>query len=350
MPAAGAAGLRACAKVRAAPAGAGHRRTWRACPQGPAQEGVQVSWFSRFRQSGAGSAAALSALGPPLLGGRYQVGQALKRGGMSEVFEAVDMRHGRPVVVKFSALPPDLTPEARHDLLARLQREAQVARQLHHPGIVALLGAGLLPHQAWLAMERVQGADLGRYTQPGRLLPEPVVLRIGARLAAALAHAHAHGVVHRDLKPANVLVDLAGRQVKLADFGVARTTDSTITRTGVTLGTPAYMAPEQLVSGTGTPASDTYALGVLLYELLTGRRPHQADSLGLLLRSMAHAPPTPLAELRPDLPAPIAQHLSSLLATAPEQRPNDLARWAAQLDRLVQALVQATTPGAAPPL
>lgn len=309
-----------------------------------------MSWFSRFKRPDSGRAAALAALGPPLLGGRFQVGQALKRGGMSEVFEAVDMRHGQPAVVKFSALPPGLGAEARQELLARLQREAQVARQLHHPGIVAVLGAGLLPQQTWLAMERVHGADLSRYTQPGRLLPEPVVLRIGARVAAALAHAHAHGVVHRDLKPGNVLVDLAGRQVKLADFGVARTEDSTTTRTGVTLGTPAYMAPEQLASGNATPASDTYALGVLLYELLSGRRPHQADNLGLLLRSMAHGQPTPLADLRPDLPAPITTHLSQLLAQAPEQRPANLARWAAHLDRLVQALVQATTPGASPPL
>jgi serine/threonine protein kinase len=165
--------------------------------------------------------------------------------------------------------------------------------------------------QLWLAMERVRGVDLSRYTQRHLLLPENLVLRIGARVGAALAHAHAQGVVHRDLKPANVLVNLAAGQVKLTDFGVARQEDAALTRTGMTLGTPAYMAPEQLAGAPASPATDTYALGVMLFELLAGRRPHQAATLGDLLQATAQQPPAALSRLRPDLPATVVAAVDS---------------------------------------
>jgi serine/threonine-protein kinase len=193
-------------------------------------------------------------------------------------------------------------------------------------------------------MERVRGVDLSRYTQPNRLLPETLVLRIGARLAAALAHAHARGVVHRDLKPANVLVNLAEGQVKLADFGVARLDDARMTRTGLTLGTPSYMAPELLTGAPASRASDAYALGVLLFEMLTGRRPHQASSLGELLHQIAREPATALAALRPDLPAPVLAAIEQLLAPDPARRPADLARWGAGLGRLAALMSQLLWP------
>lgn len=242
-------------------------------------------------------------------------------------------------------LPTDLPPAQRQEWLKRLQREAALARRLEHPDIVAIYEAGLADGRAWLAMERVRGVDLGRYTQRHRLLPETLVLRIGARVAAALAHAHAQGVVHRDLKPANVLVNLADGQVKLADFGVARAEDSSHTRTGMTLGTPAYMAPEQLAGEPASPATDSYALGVMLFELLTGRRPHQAATLGELLKATAHEPPARLGALRPDLPASVVGLVEQLLARDPARRPADLAAWSTEMATLAALVSKVLAPG-----
>ena len=287
---------------------------------------------------------------PPLLAGRYRLGPHLGRGAAATVREAIDLHTGGSLAVKLIDLPADLAPSQRSEWLTRLQREAELGRQLQHPNIVAVLDAGLDGNQAWMVMERVRGVDLGRYTEPSRLLPEPLVLNIGAGVGAALAHAHGRRIVHRDLKPANVLVNLATGQVKLADFGVARLDDSALTRTGMTLGTPSYMAPELLAGQAASPASDVYALGVMLFELLAGRRPHQADTLGALLAATARQPPASLAALRPDLPAPVVQRVEALLARDPDARPADLVVWCADTAALAALLSRVLNPAAAPGL
>lgn len=286
----------------------------------------------------------LVAHAPPLLANRYRIGARLGGGAAGEVFEAVDLRTGGLVAVKRILLPATLSAAERADLRARLQREADIGRRLDHPDIVAVYEAGLSDEMAWLAMERVSGVDLARYAQPHRLLPEALVLRIGARVAAALAHAHANGIVHRDLKPANVLVDLGSGKLKLADFGAARLDEASLTRTGMTIGTPAYMAPELLAGDAASPAADAYALGVMLYELLAGRRPHQGASLGELLRTVTHDPPTPLATLRPDLPPAVVAPVEQLLARHPAERPVDLADWAADLAALAAVMARVLSP------
>ncbi len=304
-----------------------------------------MSWFSSKRPPAAQPPSPDSTTLP--LNGRYQLGARLGEGGGSQVYEAVDLRTGSTVAVKRIHLPADLSDDQRHEWMSRLHREAALARRLEHPDIVAVFEAGLQGQQAWLAMERVRGIDLGRYTQPQRRLPENLVLRIGARVAAALAHAHAHGVVHRDLKPANVIVNLAAGQVKLADFGVARDTDAALTRTGLSLGTPAYMAPEQLAGAPASAASDAYALGVMLFELLTSRRPHEADTLGALLKATASQPPAALAALRPDLPASAVAAVESLLARRPDDRPADLDAWASHVATLAALMTRLMAPTAA---
>jgi serine/threonine-protein kinase len=286
--------------------------------------------------------------GPPLLAGRYRLGHRLGEGAAAEVYSAVDLRTGNDVAVKLINLPTDLPAAERSEWLLRLQREADLARRLDHPDIVAVFEAGLLAGQAWLAMERVRGVDLSRYTQRHLLLPETLVLRIGARVAAALAHAHGNGIVHRDLKPANVLVNLASGQVKLADFGVARDDEASATRTGMTLGTPSYMAPEQLSGAPASAASDTYALGVMLFELLSGRRPHQAGTLGELLKATASERPASLAVLRPDLPSSVVAAVEQLLAPDPGARPADLAAWSAQVAALSALMTRVLAPTVAP--
>jgi serine/threonine-protein kinase len=306
-----------------------------------------MAWFSLKRSPflHAGAAAPAPA-GPPLLAGRYRLGAGLGRGAAAEVVEALDLRTGNTVAVKLITLADDLPPAERADWLARLHREADIGRRLQHPDIVAVQDAGLDGHQAWLVMERVHGTDLARYTQPNRLLPEAVVLRIGARVGAALAHAHSNGVVHRDLKPGNVLINLGSGQIKLADFGAARPDDSAVTRTGVTLGTPSYMAPELLAGAQASPASDAYALGVMLFELLAGRRPHQADTLGELLAATARQPPASLAALRPDLPAPAALAVEALLARDPARRPVDLLPWSNHAAALAALMSRVVAPSA----
>ena len=307
-----------------------------------------MAWFSLRRDATPATPALRIADGPPLLAGRYRLGARLGRGASAEVREAVDLRTGNTVAVKLISLPRDLPEARRKEWLQRLQREADLARRLDHPDIVAVIEAGLQPGGAWLAMERVRGVDLSRYTQRHLLLPETLVLRIGARVAAALAHAHANGIVHRDLKPANVLVNLVDGQVKLADFGVARDEDASATRTGLTLGTPAYMAPEQLAGAPAGAASDTYALGVMLFELLAGRRPHQAATLGELLKATASQPPASLARLRPDLPPTAVAAVEQLLASDPADRPADLVAWSAQVATLSALMARVLTPTVAP--
>jgi serine/threonine protein kinase len=303
-----------------------------------------MSWFSLKRLASGGPPD--SGVSPPLLNNRYRLGARLGEGGGSQVFEGDDLRTGQQVAIKLIHLPVDLAEAQRQEWLRRLYREAELARKLDHPDIVAVLEAGLQGRQAWLAMERVRGVDLSRYTQRHLLLPENLVLRIGARVAAALAHAHARGVVHRDLKPANVLVNLAAGQVKLADFGVARDDDATVTRTGMTLGTPAYMAPEQLAGAPASAATDAYALGVMLFELLSGRRPHQAATLGELLQATANQPPASLARLRPDLPAPAVAAVEQLLARQPADRPAHLEAWATSVAALAALMTRLLTPSA----
>ena len=208
---------------------------------------------------------------------------------------------------------------------------AETARRLVHPAIVAVLAVGVEGERGWLAMEPVAGVPLERYTRPARLLPEPVVLRVAEAVASALAHAHRQGVVHRDIKPANILAHWPGATIKLADFGLARSADAGRTGTGVVLGSPSYMAPEQLAGSVPTPASDFYALGVTLFQLLAGRLPHEAHALGELLRQVANEPAPDLRTLRPEVDAGLAALVARLLARHPGGRPPDG-------DALLQAL------------
>ena len=222
--------------------------------------------------------------------GPYRLLRPIGRGSMGTVHLAVHQRDGRPVALKAMSLGSDVTDAELAHLRQRFLGEVEAARRLSHPDIVNVYEAGETAGSAWLAMELLRGCDLGRYTHMSRLLPEPLVLQLTERLARALAHAHAQGVVHRDIKPGNVMLDLPTGQLKLTDFGVAGLADMSRTRTGIVLGTPFYMAPEQLAGAGADARSDLYALGVLLFQLLTGRLPHEQSSLGELLRAVASEP------------------------------------------------------------
>jgi serine/threonine-protein kinase len=260
-------------------------------------------------------------LSPAEIFGEYRIERLLGAGSSASVFLAQHQTHQGWVALKIFA-PAGLAEEAeRQELRTRFMQEAQVLQRLRHPNIVALHAAGDTAGQLWLAMELAPGCPLDRYVRPSLLLPVPVVLAVGERVALALAHAHAQGVVHRDIKPSNVLVALGEQSFKLTDFGTARLLDHCRTRTELMMGTPAYMAPELLAGNAATPASDLYALGVMLFELLAGRLPHTSPSMGELLRQIANDPAPDLRDLRPDAPTALAQVVASLLSRRLAERP-----------------------------
>ncbi|HMM84950.1 serine/threonine-protein kinase [Azohydromonas sp.] len=265
-----------------------------------------------------------------------RVARVLARGATGVLYLAVDA-DSRALALKV------LTPHTAGDddataLAERFAREAEVLRRLRHPAIVEVHAAGVEQQRAYLAMTLLPGGDLRRHARAARLLPEALVLRLGAEVADALAHAHAQGVVHRDLKPANLVFDAASRRVWVTDFGVARMLDAHRTRSGVLLGTPAFMPPEQLAGAAAGPAGDVYALGVTLFQLLSGELPHDGATLGALLQAVARGAPRSLGKLRPDLPAALAAFVAELTHPDPASRPGATA--AAERLASLQALVR----------
>lgn len=270
--------------------------------------------------------------------GRFQLQSRVGQGASAEVWLAVP-DSGPPVAVK--VLVDEGDDDVRAERRRRFLDESHTAQRLLHPHIVACIETGEDAGRPWMALEWLPGHDLSRYVHRSRLLPESLVLAIVVRLARALAHAHRMGVVHRDVKPANVRVNLPRGVVKLTDFGVARADDASRTRTGIVLGTPAYMAPEHLAGAPPDGRSDLYALAVVLFELLTAHRPHEAASLGELLRQVATQPAPDLRQWRPDLPESLAAVLAQALSRDPGQRHADGDALAACLLAAAQSLPQA---------
>ena len=224
------------------------------------------------------------------IAGRYAVGEVIGRGGMGEVRAGHDLRLDRDVAVKL--LNPDVValPKARE----RFEAEARAAARLTHPNIVVVYDSGEHEGVLFLVMERLPGRTLADELSRGSLSVERV-RSVGADVLAALGAAHNAGVVHRDLKPGNVLLAADGT-AKVADFGIAKAVgDVDLTTTGILLGTPAYLSPEQLDGEVATPASDIYSVGVLLYEALAGTKPFASGSPVALARAALTQEPTPLA-------------------------------------------------------
>ncbi len=251
---------------------------------------------------------------------RYELGPELGRGAMAVVHLARELATGRQVAIKRLALQREVAAEDLLDVRQRFMREARAARHLQHPDILQVLDAGEAGDDAWIAMEYVQGQDLSHYTRPGSLLPLREVMAIAIRLARALAYAHAQGVVHRDIKPSNVMLDRERGTLKIMDFGIARIADGSRTRTGLVLGTPSFMSPEQLAGLKVDGRSDLYSLGVMLYQLLTGQLPHHSDSMAQLMYQIANQPPPDVRHHRPELPETLALVLALALEKRPELR------------------------------
>lgn len=281
----------------------------------------------------------------------YTLQQVVARTERRTVYRATETRSGRVIALKTVTLAPGTPPADRALWRERFLHEAEAASRLRHPDIVRVRAGGVQGEgdamTGWLALEWVPGADLSRYASPTRLLPERLALGIAARVALALHHAHQAGIIHRDIKPGNVMFDPASGSVKVTDFGSARVADLQATRSGMIVGTPAYMAPEQLAGAEATPQSDLYSVGVMLFELLTGGRPFDAPSMGDLLARIGRQPAPHVRESRPDLPPLIDDIVQRLLAKTPDERHRDGRQLALEL-QVAQAHL-AVTPPAPPP-
>ncbi|MFF7468973.1 protein kinase [Streptomyces sp. NPDC008092] len=261
-----------------------------------------------------------------LIAGRYRLETAIGRGAMGEVWRAYDEMLGRPVAVKL-LLAQHTDPTAA----ARFRLEAQTAGRLRHPNVVGVVDFGEQEGRLFLVMELVEGDSLHRVLAQAGYLSAEQVARIAAQAAAGLAVAHEQGVVHRDIKPGNLLLDAAG-SVKIGDFGIARFMDDPgggLTATGQIVGTSLYIAPERALGQPAGPPSDVYSLGCVLYQLLTGQVPFNADSAIAVLHHHLDTPPVPPRELGIGLPPAFENYLLGLLAKRPEDRPTarQTAEW-----------------------
>lgn len=236
----------------------------------------------------------------PMLG-RYEVEKELGKGAMGVVYLGRDPKINRVVAIKTMALSQEFEADELDEVKARFFREAETAGRLTHPNIVTIYDAGEEHDLAYIAMEFLHGHDLARYTKEDALLPVPIVMGIIYKSALALNYAHNQHVVHRDIKPANIMYEPETKKVKITDFGIARITDSSKTKTGMVLGTPSYMSPEQLSGKKVDGRSDLFSLGVMLYQLVTGKLPFKGDSMATLMYKIANEPHEDVFKLRPEL-------------------------------------------------
>ncbi len=257
---------------------------------------------------------------PPTIG-RFEILRELGRGMTGVVYEARDPALSRTVALKMID-PANAVPAGEREAFTqRFESEARIAGRLSHPNIVVVHDVGQDPDSEilYIALERLPGETLGALVQKGVRLPWRQALDIGAQLADALEHAHAHGIVHRDIKPANVML-LPNGQVKLMDFGIAKLETSQLTAAGQFFGTPLYMAPEQAGNGTVDGRSDIFALGSVLYTLLTGRHAFAGDNVLQILRKVVEEDPPPPGEVMPGVPPAVDGIIARCLAKAPDAR------------------------------
>ena len=258
--------------------------------------------------------------GVPQRLGRYLVEKRIGRGAMGAVYLAKDPRINRQLAIKAIPIEEEFEDEELKEARLRFYREAESAGRLTHPNIITVYDAGEDKGLAYIAMEYVPGIPLKNFTDPNRLLAPKRALELAADTADALDYAHNQGVIHRDIKPANLLYNPKEGSLKISDFGVARLTDNNKTKTGIVLGTPMYMSPEQLSAEKLTGLSDLFSLGVTLYELLAGEVPFKASNIAVLMTKITTEDPAPVAGRRAGIPPGIDAVLAKAMAKRPEQR------------------------------
>ncbi|MDE3168054.1 MAG: protein kinase, partial [Acidobacteriota bacterium] len=272
--------------------------------------------------------------------GRYRVAGLLGRGGMGEVYRATDLTLGQAVALKF--LPEATAKDER--TLARFYNEVRVARQVTHPNVCRVYDVGQTGGHHYISMEFVDGEDLGALLRRIGRLPVDKGVETARQLCAGLAAAHEKGVLHRDLKPANVMIDGRGKVI-IMDFGLAGLAEQVAA--DARSGTPAYMSPEQLAGTEVTARSDIYALGLVLYEVFTGRRAFEASSLMELIEMQERANPASISTVARELDPAVERVILRCLRRDPRERPASARAVAAGLpggDPLAAAMAAGETP------
>jgi len=249
--------------------------------------------------------------------GRYEVIDELGKGAMGTVYRARDPMLHRTVAIK--TINMDLDRDEVADYEARFYQEARAAGGLNHPNIVTIYDIGKSGHIAYMAMEILDGKELRSIMTQGKALPVGRAIDIAAQAAEGLGYAHEHDVVHRDIKPANLMINREGL-VKITDFGIARMRSAEVrTQTGVVLGSPRYMSPEQVVGKRAEPRSDIFSLGVILYEMVTGRAPFAGEDVSAIMFQILNFVPPPPSSVNTDAP----EMLDFIVAKALAKSPND---------------------------
>jgi len=287
----------------------------------PERAEAVLEWMKRT-QSTATPDDTLSAkklTGAPQRLGRYVIEKRIGRGAMGAVYLAKDPRINRAIALKAIPIEKEFEDEELKEARLRFYREAESAGRLTHPNIITVFDAGEDKGLAYIAMEYVPGIPLRSFTDPKKLLAPKRALELAASTAEALDYAHNQGVIHRDIKPANLLYNPKEGSLKISDFGVARMTDNNSTKTGIVLGTPMYMSPEQLGADNLTGLSDLFSLGVTLYELLVGEVPFRASNIAVLMTKITTEDPAPVSSRRAGIPPSV----DAVLAKALAKRPND---------------------------
>lgn len=274
-------------------------------------------------------------LAKPVLG-RYEVLKELGKGAMGVVYLGKDPKINREVAIKTLRFEDEFDAADQKSMKERFFREAESAGRLVHPNIVTIYDAGEDGDISYIAMELLNGNDLKEYISKARLLPVNDTLDIIAKVAEALDYAHVQNVVHRDIKPANIMRLKTG-EIKVTDFGIARITSQSKTATGTVMGTPSYMAPEQLAGKKVDGRADLFSLGVTMYELLTGEKPFTGESVATLMYRIANEPHPPVLSLRADLPLGCNDIINKALQKDPEKRYQRGAEMATEIRALSKA-------------
>jgi CHASE2 domain-containing sensor protein/tRNA A-37 threonylcarbamoyl transferase component Bud32 len=266
--------------------------------------------------------------------GRYDILEIIGKGSMGLVYKALDPKINRLLAIKTIRFSDEFDDDVIQEIKERFFREAEIAGQLSHPSIVTIHDLGEDRDLTYMAMEYLEGEDLEKFISKKNLLPLRKVLHVVASVAEALDFAHHADVIHRDIKPANIRLLKTGG-VKVTDFGIARAISSSRTRTGVILGTPNYMSPEQIMGQKVDPRSDIFSLGVLLYQLLTGELPFAGDNLSSLLYQITQVKQSALRNFNPKIPPACEQIVNKALA----KNPKDRFRTASQMAKILRLLV-----------
>jgi len=289
----------------------------------PERADAVIQWMKKTR-SGTSSPKNKFSLsrgkGAPQQLGRYVIERLLGRGAMGAVYLARDPRINRPVALKVIPIENEFEDEELEEARLRFFREAESAGRLTHPNIITVFDCGEDKHLAYIAMEYLEGISLTEFTDPKKLLAPSKALELCAQTAEALDYAHNQGLIHRDIKPANLLYSRRQDLLKISDFGLARVTDNNRTKTGIVLGTPTYMSPEQLNAESLSGPSDLFSLGVTLYELLVGEVPFKASNITVLMSKITTEDPSPVSNRRPGVPPSVDTVLFKALAKRPEDR------------------------------